>query len=70
MKEEPFEEYLKRVIPATKEEREAMERLRNMPPPTPEEVERQLRASGAWRGRVPAEKQDDSKNNPNKQRGS
>lgn len=70
--EDTFEEYLKTVIPASKEEREFMERLRKEPPPTPEEVETHLRASGAWRGRAPKKPHSESTSgrNENKQQGS
>lgn len=45
-----LEEDLKRVIPADKETRDMMKRLKKAPPPSPEKIEAQLRASGAFRG--------------------
>lgn len=65
-----LEEDLKRVIPATKEEREYMERAKKKPLPPPEQIERQLRASGAFRGTQPDKRENDSKSGPDKKRGS
>ena len=45
-----LEEDLKKIIPASKEDIRIVEASKKRPPPSPEKVEAQLRASGAFRG--------------------
>jgi hypothetical protein len=70
MKEESLEEFLKKVIPATEEDIRAVAASKNRPPPSPEKVEAQLRAGGAFRGTA-GENASDKKNgsDDNNQRG-
>jgi hypothetical protein len=65
-----LEEDLKKVIPASKEDIRIVEASKRRPLPPPDQIERQLRAAGAFRGRAPMKRENNNKRGQNKQQGS